>query len=1343
MKYILLTTLMLGSLLRSDAQDLGWAAQLGGTLFDHAYAVMTDDSGHVYTTGSFEGFADLDPGPAFNVFLSAGDVDVFVSKLDRDGQMLWSFTFGGNTEDYSEALSIDADGNVYVAGYFKGTADFEPGSGTTNLTSDGDYDAFLSKFDADGNFQWAIRLGGTSADQVSDMAVDTAGNILLVGQFSGTADFDPGAGNLNLTSAGDNDIFVVKLNDAGELVWVSQFGNSGNDLARGVAIDSDNNILTTGHFATTVDFDPGVGVANLVSNGMEDAFISKISEDAEYVWAVSMGAGLLDEGTAIHTDAAGLVYTAGFFQGTADFDPGAETADLTSFGAEDIFISVLDADGAFIMARQMGGPGIEKPHAIDTDTAGNIYTSGYFAEAADFDPGSYDFILTSAGGLDAFVSKLNADGEFQWAAQFGGSGEDRSLDMVVGDSAFVYTSGYFSGAVDFDPGNGDAALTSFGATDAFIVILEPCYPTYGEISPTACDQYTSPDGLEIWTVSGTYIDTLVLFGGCDSIITVHLTILNSSTSEIFETACDTYTSPDGLEIWTVSGTYLDTLLNNAGCDSIITVQLTILNSTTSTLSITTCDSYTSPDGLDTWTESGLYLDTLSNAVGCDSIITIDLTINHSTASEIIAESCGSFVSPDGLETWTESGIYTDTILNQLGCDSVITIQLTIFENTAAEITVEACDNFTSPSGIYVWTTSGIYNDTIPNAGGCDSIITIDLTINLSTSSILDVTACDSLVSSTGEVWNTSGVYQDVIPNEAGCDSNMTINLTIINSSSSEITVTACDSYSLPGGTQTWTESGIYQDTLLNAVGCDSIVTVNLTINISPSLEITAEACDSYTSPTGTQIWTESGIYQEIVPLPGECDSIITVNLTINHSDTVEVEVAACESYVSPDGTELWTVSGTYLDTIPTASGCDSFMTIILTILSPSASEITMEACDSFSLPGGTQTWTESGIYVDTIPNAVGCDSVVTVNLTINLSPGSEITAEACDSYTSPSGVSTWTESGTYFEYIPVGGACDSIVTFYLTIHHSTSSSVDATACDSYISPDGEETWTESGVYHDTIPNAIGCDSVVTINLTINITPETEFTIDACDRYTLPGGTQTWTESGVYQEVFDTAGECDSVVTVNLTIHLSTTAALSVTACDSYLSPSAGEVWTESGIYLDTITNQAGCDSFMTVDLTIITIDANVTQEETLLTADMAGVTYQWIDCDNGNQPIDGETLQQFAAVTTGNYAVIVTSGDCVDTSACYNVIIVGTKDVLTLTDLKLYPNPASDQFVIEPGRVLGNGVITVSDLQGREVYSTPYRGEERVVVPFEGPSGMYMVILTGSGYRILGKVIVE
>lgn len=1334
---------MLGSLLRSGAQDLGWTARLGGTNFDHAYAVMADDSGNVYTTGSYEGIFDLDPGPGFNVFVSAGDADVFVSKLDKDGNMLWAFTFGGTAEDYGEALSIDQDGNVYVTGYFNGASDFEPGSGVTSLTSAGDYDAFLSKFDADGNFLWAIRLGGTNADQVKDMTVDTAGNIVLVGNFNGTADFDPGVGNFNMTSAGGNDIFIVKIDGSGQLVWASRFGDIGHDIARGVAIDSDNNILTTGRFAATVDFDLGAGVANLISNGMEDAFIFKMNEDADYIWAVNIGAGLLDEGTAIHVDTAGRVYTAGYFEGTADFDPGVGENTMTSFGAEDIFISVLDADGLFIMARQMGGAGLEKAHAIDTDTAGNIYTSGYFVEEADFDPGSSDFILTSAGGLDAFVSKLNADGEFQWAAQFGGPGEDRSLDMVVGDSAFVYISGYFSGAVDFDPGSGDFTLTSFGATDVFIVVLEPCYPTYSEISVTACDGYASPDGLELWTISGTYVDTLVLFGGCDSIITVQLTIINSTASQISATVCDSYTSPDGLETWTVSGTYLNTLVNSVGCDSIITVQLTILNSTSSEIAVTECDNFASPDGLEIWTESGTYLDTLINAAGCDSIITVQLTIHNSTTAEISVTACENYDSPDGLETWTVSGTYMDTLVNAIGCDSVITIQLTIFNNTAAEITVEACESFPAPSGLYVWTESGIFNDTIPNAGGCDSVITINLTINLSTSSTFDLTACDSLVSPGGQVWISSGVYQDVIPNEAGCDSNITVNLTIINSTAAEITVIACDSYSLPGGTQTWTESGVYVDTIPNAVGCDSVVTVNLTINISPSLQITVEACDSYTSPTGAQTWTESGIYQEIVPLAGECDSIIIVDLTINHSDTVELEVSTCESYLSPDGTETWTVSGTYLDTIPTAAGCDSFMTIVLTILTPSASEITIAACDSFSLPGGTQTWTESGIYLDTIPNAVGCDSVVTVNLTINISPGSEITAEACDSYTSPSGAQTWTVSGTYYEYIPVGGECDSIVTFNLTILQSTSATVEAIACDRYISPDGEDTWTTSGIYQDTIPNAAGCDSVITINLTINITPSSEVIVEACDSYTLPGGTQIWTESGTYQELFDVVGECDSVVTVQLTIYNQTTSDLTASACDSYLSPSTNYQWTESGFYFDTISNAAGCDSVIAIDLTIINIDTVVTMDETLLTAAMVGATYQWIDCDNGDQPIEGATAQQFAAVSTGSYAVIVSSGGCTDTSSCYHVIVVGTKDVQILSDLKLYPNPARDYFVIEPGLLIGNGVITVSDLQGREVYVAPYRGEERVVVSFEGPSGMYVVALTNAAYRIIGKVMVE
>ncbi len=1343
MKFFLLYIIVLFSFLRSNAQDLGWTAHLGGTSADHAYAVLADSAGNVYATGSFEGLADLDPGPGFNVYASLGDADAFVSKLDADGNFVWSIRIGGAQEEYGEALAIDDDGNLYVAGYFNGTSDFDPSPGSLQLTAAGNYDAFLAKYDSDGNVIWAIRLGGSSDDQVKDMALDTAGNILLVGHFNGTADFDPAAGTFNLTSAGGNDIFIAKYDEAGHLIWANQFGDTGDDMARGVAIDPDNNILTTGRFAETVDFDPGVGITNLTSNGMEDAFVCKLNEDGALIWAVSFGADALDEGTAIHTDTLGRVYTTGFFQGVVDFEPGLDVTNLTSNGEEDIFISVLDAEGAFIMGRQMGGPGLDKPHAIETDTAGNIYTSGYFSDTADFDPDLTDYFLTSAGGLDVFVSKLSPTGVFMWAVQLGGTEDDRSLDLMVDDADRVYTTGYFSGTADFNPGPGMSNLSAFGNTDIFVVVLDPCEPKFAEISPTACDRYTSPDGLELWTVSGTYVDTLLLYGGCDSIITIQLTIINSTSSEISVTTCDTYTSPDGLEEWTSSGTYLDTIVNAIGCDSVITVQLTILNSTSSEISATACDTFTSPDGLVKWTVSGTYMDTLVNAAGCDSMITVQLTIINSTTTEISAEACESYVSPDGMETWTLSGTYLDTLLNAVGCDSIITVQLTIFNSSTAEITVEACDNYISPSGTYVWTQSGIYLDTIPNAAGCDSMMTINLTIYQSTSSVLEITACDSLVSPSGHVWMTSGVYQDTIPNAAGCDSLITINLTIILSSASEITVTACDSYSLPGGSQTWTESGIYEDVIPNAVGCDSIVTVNLTINISPSMEIIADACDSYTSPTGTQVWSESGIYQEIVPLAGECDSIITVFLTVHYSDTVEVQVTACESYLSPDGTETWTESGTYMDTIPTLAGCDSFITIVLNIVLHSASEIVVSACDSYALPGGTQTWTESGIYLDTIPNAAGCDSVVTVELTIIPSPSSELTVEACDRYTSPSGAQTWTESGTYFEYIPVGGACDSIVTVHVTIHSSTTSNIQVSACDQHISPDGLETWTESGIYLDTIPNAAGCDSVVTVELTIMISPSSELTAEACDTYSLPGGMQTWTESGTYQEIFDVAGDCDSTVIVHLIIHNSTTSALTESACDSYLSPSSNYQWTESGIYFDTILNAAGCDSVITIDLTIIKIDVDVTQTENDLTAVMEGAVYQWIDCDNGNQPLEGETAQQFAAVTTGNYAVIVSSGGCIDTSACYNVMVVGTKDIQVLSDLKIYPNPARDYIVIEPDRRIGTGVITMSDIQGREIYVTPYHGEDRVVVPFEGPSGLYIVTLTSADFRMMGKVVVE
>ncbi len=296
-------------------------------------------------------------------------------------------------------------------------------------------------------------------------------------------------------------------------------------------------------------------------------------------------------------------------------------------------------------------------------------------------------------------------------------------------------------------------------------------------------------------------------------------------AKISETVCDSYVSPSG-KTWTSSGSYFDTIPNSFGGDSIILVDLTVLESTTSTITETACDSYTSPSGK-TWTISGTYQDTIPNAAGCDSVITIDLTVNSSSASSISETVCGSYISPSGKE-WTVSGTYQDTIPNAAGCDSVITVELTVNNSSTSSLTESVCDSYTSPSG-KTWTISGTYLDTIPNAEGCDSVITVELTVNNSVSSITE-SVCGSYTSPSGKTWNTSGTYLDTIPNAAGCDSVITIDLTVNPTYALEISDNICDGSSYSFNGKEITETGLYTDTLITVSGCDSIIVLNLMVH---------------------------------------------------------------------------------------------------------------------------------------------------------------------------------------------------------------------------------------------------------------------------------------------------------------------------------------------------------------------------------------------------------------------------------------------------------------------------------------------------------------------------------
>ncbi|MBK8192109.1 MAG: T9SS type A sorting domain-containing protein [Lewinellaceae bacterium] len=311
--------------------------------------MVLDASGNVYTAGYYSGTVDFNPGNGIFNLTSAGGInnDIFILKLDALGNFVWAKSMGGTTHDEAYSIALDASGNVYSTGYFGASADFDPGPSTFNLTSNGIKDIFISKLDAFGNFVWAKSMG-VEFDWPFALAIDASGNVYSTGLFDGTADFDPGPGTYNLTSIGETDIFISKINASGNFVWAKSIGGILDDKGNSITSDASGNVYITGIYRGTVDFNPGPGVYNLYSPG--NIFVCKLDHFGNFIWAGSIAGIYFEEGNAISVDAYGDVYTVGYFEGAVDFDPSAGIFNLQTYigggmpssnGASDIFVQKM------------------------------------------------------------------------------------------------------------------------------------------------------------------------------------------------------------------------------------------------------------------------------------------------------------------------------------------------------------------------------------------------------------------------------------------------------------------------------------------------------------------------------------------------------------------------------------------------------------------------------------------------------------------------------------------------------------------------------------------------------------------------------------------------------------------------------------------------------------------------------------------------------------------------------------------------------------------------------------------------------------------------------------------
>lgn len=453
-----------------------------------AEQVALDSQNHVLAMGTFDGTVDFDPGPSQSTLTNNVDFkDVFITKSDSSGNLVWARGLSGDAAIKVGGIGADGLGNVYTTGSFQGTVDFNPGAGVFNMTSVGGqgpgslsaFDVFVTKFDAAGQFVWAKKFsspGGMAAGNKfgTDVAVSSDGNsVVITGSFATTVDFNPGAGTTLLTSSGLSDAFITKLNTNGDLVWVRKFTPASAQQSAGnsVALDSTGAVYVGGHFTGTTDFNPGVGIANLVSSGQTDGFVAKLASNGNYAWASKVVSSSQYDFTNAIAVSGSVVAATGYFRGTARFTSttvGGSTT-MTSAGGDDVFVIRLSTGTGLALtdAVRLGGTGNDQGTGVAIDGGDAVYTTGYFESTADFDPGAGVAQLSSNGGRDVFVTKLSSTLGFDWAVKAGAGSNDVGWGIRVDSAKSVYIVGEFRNTVDFDPTAGIQNRTAIGSSDAF------------------------------------------------------------------------------------------------------------------------------------------------------------------------------------------------------------------------------------------------------------------------------------------------------------------------------------------------------------------------------------------------------------------------------------------------------------------------------------------------------------------------------------------------------------------------------------------------------------------------------------------------------------------------------------------------------------------------------------------------------------------------------------------------------------------------------------------------------------------------------------------------------------
>ncbi|MBL4755903.1 MAG: T9SS type A sorting domain-containing protein [Flavobacteriales bacterium] len=1156
-------------------------------------------------------------------------------------ELEWAASMGGALgNDQGNSVILDASGNVYVTGRFKGTADFDPGVGIYNLTSNGDFDVFILKLDALGNFLWAASVGGAGWEEGASISIDASDNVYVIGSFGGTIDFDPSVGTYDLTSSGAHDVFILKLDSQGAFLWASSMGGAtSSDRGNSISNDALGNVYMTGQFDDLADFDPGVDTFNLtpVTVNASDVYVAKLDSLGSFLWAAAVGGTFSsDRGYSISNDASGNVYVTGRCSGTVDFDPGVGTYNLTANGGMDAFVLKLDSQGSFLWAATIGGVNNEIGYSISTDVSGNVYLCGVFFGTGDFDPGVGTYNLTSNGSSDVFVVKLDSLGNFRWAASLGGTGSETGMSISNDELGNLYITGMYTGTVDFDPGVGTYNLISKGLSDVFVVKLD----TLGNF---------------LWAFSmgaavGHDYGLSVAYGASGN---VHVTGRFAGTVD-FDPGVGTYnlTSPNGW--YDVFVSKINQSRVNGFVFSDFNINCVPENNETGLggrrLTI-------NPGNLIVQTNLSGYwfLDTLPPGT---YTLTADTSGNWQRTCPL--SQTFSVTGPNGFTQAPSFGFVSTEPCAKPDVSVNMPFMRPCFSNQ--NVYVQACNEIIATgvldsayvdmqldSHLIVQSATLPYTSLGNNAYRFDvgtlgpgTCTYFSIACSLSCNAVLGQTLCmqanmypaDSCVFDTIPDTTLVGVSPCTLPWD---QSSLIVEGLCVNDGIQFVVSNTGDP--IIGDMYCYSAVRVYIDgqfILLDSVqlaGGDSIVfmfsgdgrTWRLEADQHPlhpgnsHPNATVELCGNSNN------WTPDLV--NIMPMD-DADPITDIYCGIvrgsyDPNDKTGYPYGVTDSNnISPNQQLQYLIrfQNTGTDTAFKVVVRDTLDTNLnmFSVISGAAShnyEFTMYGprvlqwtFDNILLPDSNTNESESHGFltftVDQVPNLSNgvqirnsadiyfdFNAPVITNQTFHVVDDqlktpqfggtSTVTDTACGDYIFNG--YTYFTSGTYIQGIVDSNGMDSVITLNL-ISNNTNSAITVTACGTYIAPSSIYTYTTTGTYLDTLTNSMGCDSVISINLTVNNSSSSSISLSVCNSYTSPGGS-SYTTSGTYLDTLTNVSGCDSLITINLTVNNSSSSSISPTVCYSYTSP-GGNTYTASGTYMDTIPNSMGCDSVIIINLTI-------------------------------------------------------------------------------------------------------------------------------------------------------------